>query len=127
MKHKNTFLVLGIVLLIVAFVVFLVKTPGKTGELDKFAQCLGEKGVIFYGAFWCPNCQNQKAMFGRSSKELPYVECSTPDGKRQLSECSEKGIEAYPTWIFEDGKKIEGVISLEDLRDKTDCPLPKTN
>jgi len=127
MKHKNTFLSLGIILLVVVFVVFLVKTPAKSGELDEFAQCLGEKGAVFYGAFWCPNCQNQKTMFGRSSKKLPYVECSTPDGKRQISECREKGIEAYPTWIFENGEKIEGVVSLEDLRDKTGCLLPETN
>jgi thiol-disulfide isomerase/thioredoxin len=46
------------------------RTPGK---YDALASCLKEKGAVFYGAFWCPHCQNQKAMFGKSAKLLPYV------------------------------------------------------
>jgi hypothetical protein len=96
--------------------------PSKYGG---FAQCLAEKGALFYGAFWCPHCQEQKAMFGAGARDLPYVECSTPDGKGQLPLCIEKGVEQYPTWMFADGSKQSGVIPLADLAQKTGCALPE--
>lgn len=91
--------------------------------LDGFASCLEEKGATFYGAFWCPHCQNQKKMFGSSARHLPYVECSTPDGRGQLGICKEKNIEGYPTWEFADGSRAGGELSLQTLRDKTGCAL----
>lgn len=94
------------------------------GELDTFAQCLGEEGATFYGAFWCPHCDNQKAMFGRSQDELPYHECSTPDGQGQLQECTDIGIQSYPTWIFADESRLTGEVSLQRLAEKTGCELP---
>ena len=36
--------------------------------------------------------KDQKAMFGKSSKYLPYVECSMPDGQNQTLVCKDKGI-----------------------------------
>ena len=95
------------------------------GELDSFAQCLEEKGTTFYGAFWCPHCQNQKAMFGRSARLLPYVECSTPDGRGQLPVCTEKGVESYPTWVFADGTRENGEVPLSRLAEKSGCILPQ--
>ena len=93
------------------------------GKYDAFAQCLEEKEVLFYGAFWCPHCRNQKAMFGKSDKYLPYIECSTPDGKGQLPVCREQGISGYPTWEFADGSRETGELSLAHLSEKTGCPL----
>src|SRR3989338_9221800 len=95
------------------------------GKLDTFAQCLGEKGATFYGAFWCPHCQNQKALFGNAKKLLPYIECSTIDVKGQTVFCSEKGIVNYPTWVFSDLSTSTGELSLETLAEKTSCELPK--
>ncbi|HJN62496.1 MAG TPA: hypothetical protein QGH92_02835 [Candidatus Parcubacteria bacterium] len=122
----NTKLIIwGVVgLVIVAIVFFLFFYESKPGELDEFAQCLKEQGVIFYGAFWCPHCQDQKKMFGKSQKFLPYIECSTPDGRRQTGECKEKEIEVYPTWEFSDGSREPRVLSLKHLSEKTDCQLP---
>lgn len=94
------------------------------GEHDAFAQCLGEQGAVFYGAFWCPHCQAQKKLFGRSDDLLPYVECSTPDGEGQTEECTAAGIESYPTWEFEDGSRETGEVPLETLAEKTGCELP---
>jgi hypothetical protein len=93
------------------------------GEYDEFAACLEENGAQFYGAFWCPHCQNQKAAFGKSSKYLPYTECSTPDGKGQMAACTEAGIESYPTWKFADGSMLTGEQSLEVLAAKTGCEV----
>lgn len=96
----------------------------KAGELDQFAMCLEEKGAKFYGAYWCPHCNSQKKMFGSSAKLLPYVECSTLDGKGQTQECTDKNITGYPTWEFADGSRLSGEIPLITLAVKTSCTLP---
>lgn len=127
MKNSTrNFLIWGVVgLAVITGVYFSIKANTGTGKLDTFAQCLKDKGAVFYGAFWCPHCQNQKAMFGKSAKLLPYVECSTPDGKSQLAICQEKKIEGYPTWEFTDRSRESGEVSLEKLAEKTGCQLPK--
>ncbi|KKU51184.1 MAG: hypothetical protein UX74_C0031G0007 [Parcubacteria group bacterium GW2011_GWA2_47_10b] len=104
---------------------FFASAPREPGKLDAFAQCLNDKGAIFYGAYWCPHCQNQKKMFDTSAKLLDYVECSTPDGRGQLSICKDKEIKGYPTWIFADGSRESGEIALSHLAEKTGCELPK--
>ncbi|MFZ2484773.1 MAG: hypothetical protein WAX80_00150 [Minisyncoccia bacterium] len=124
--NKNTLIwIIGIVL-VVAGVAWLIVTPARTrtGPLDAFATCIKDSGATFYGAFWCPHCQNQKAMFGVSAKLLPYVECSTPDGKGQLSVCKDAGVTGYPTWVFADGTRESGEVALEKLGEKTSCELP---
>ena len=102
---------------------FIIYEKAQPGQYDAFATCLKDKGAIFYGAFWCQHCQKQKAMFGKSAKLLPYVECSTSDAKNQLDVCKDKKIESYPTWDFSDGSREIGKITLEKLAEKTNCPL----
>ncbi len=101
-------------------------TPEKNipGVYDQFAQCLKEKGAVFYGASWCSHCQAQKESFGNSVHLLPYVECSTPDGQGQTSACADKKIMQYPTWIFADGSQETGNLSMEKLAEKTGCAIP---
>ena len=117
----------------VAGVLWLIVTPGKGSKYDAFAQCIRDKKTVtFYGAFWCPHCQAEKARFGKSSKYLPYVECSTPDGQRQTQVCIDAGITTYPTWQFATGTtalatttyRLTGELELIDLAEKTDCKLP---
>lgn len=93
------------------------------GKYDGLASCLGEKGATFYGAFWCPHCAEQKQLFGKSAKLLPYVECSTPDGRGQTAICISKKIEGYPTWEFTDGSRLNAVLKPEDLAEKTGCEV----
>ncbi|OGI64769.1 hypothetical protein A3H53_00495 [Candidatus Nomurabacteria bacterium RIFCSPLOWO2_02_FULL_40_10] len=99
--------------------------PIEPGKYDVFAQCLGEKGAIFYGAFWCSHCQAQKKLFGTSAKLLPYVECSNVNGQGQTQICIDKKIPSYPTWEFADGTRLNGEIPLAQLAEKTSCELPK--
>lgn len=94
------------------------------GQYDQLAQCIADSGATFYGAFWCPHCNDQKRLFGNSSKLLPYEECSTPDGQNQLPICQEAGIESYPTWILGDGTVQNGVQTPADLASYTGCELP---
>ncbi len=94
------------------------------GKLDSFAQCLADKGAVFYGAWWCPHCQNTKRMFGKSARLLPYVECATADGQSQLQQCKDKEITNYPTWEFTSGERLTGERTLQELAERTACALP---
>ena len=123
--YKKTLIIItASSILIILASVFLVKSSNTPSKYDGFTSCLDEKGAKFYGAFWCPHCRSQKDIFGKSVKNLPYIECSTPDGNSQLAICTEAGIESYPTWIFSDGSKENGELTLEKLAEKTTCQLP---
>ncbi len=95
---------------------------GQWGNLDAFAQCLAGKEAAMYGADWCPHCQNEKRAFGNSFKFIPYVECPA-DPRR----CLAAGIAGYPTWIFSDGRRLEGEQGLAGLAAASGCPLPDGN
>lgn len=96
------------------------KTNGNIGSesLDKFAMCLADKDVTMYGAVWCSHCQSQKKEFGSSFQYIKYVEC--PDN---IKICLDKGVVGYPTWIFNDGSKLEGEQSFAKLSEKSGCPI----
>ena len=123
--RKNTFILSLITVLSVAGVIWLIRTPVKPGKLDAFASCLADSGTKYYGAFCCPNCKNQEAMFGSSARLLPRIECSTPDGRGQLPVCQDAKIQGYPTWEFVDGTRDSGTQTLELLSERTNCPLPE--
>ena len=140
MNSKPTLVILIITLLVLGTIVYIATQNSPTGpalldktpasvNLESLAQCLKDRGVVFYGAFWCPHCQNQKALFGKAEKLLPYVECSTPDGKEQTPLCKERKIEGYPTWEFPpqgtatSSTRLSGEVSLEQLSLQSSCPL----
>ncbi|OGG53532.1 hypothetical protein A2851_03755 [Candidatus Kaiserbacteria bacterium RIFCSPHIGHO2_01_FULL_53_29] len=125
MKNGVVIFWLILIALIVAGVGASVFVKAAPSKLDGFAQCLKDKGVIFYGAFWCPHCQRTKAMFGSSAKLLPYVECSTPDGQGQTQICVDKKITSYPTWVFLNSTTtLTGERTLQELSSASGCPLP---
>lgn len=78
------------------------------------AQHLAATDSAMYGAYWCPHCADQKAMFGEAIDQVPYVECAADGDNAQPDLCSAKGIQAYPTWEI-DGQLYPGVKSLEAL------------
>ncbi|MFN3476717.1 MAG: vitamin K epoxide reductase family protein [Candidatus Methylomirabilales bacterium] len=84
-------------------------------QVRALAEHLVKVGAQFYGAFWCPHCQEQKALFGASAHRLPYIECS-PQGRRgpQASICQAMHIQSYPTWII-NGRRYEGLLTLKEL------------
>lgn len=125
MNKTFIYFVTACAVLLTVLVFIISSSENKPGKLDGFAQCIKDKGAVFYGAFWCPHCQRQKAMFGGSEKLLPYVECSTADGKGQLPVCINKKIASYPTWEFKDGSRETGEVSLEKLAQKASCQIPK--
>ncbi len=128
---KNNYWIAGAVIIVallfggyVSYSTYTGSTSLTPGALDTFVQCIKDKGIIFYGAFWCPHCQRTKAEFGDSAPKLPYVECSTPDGQGQTQACIDKKIKEYPTWMLPDGTTFTGEHTLQELSDKFQCPLP---
>ena len=84
-------------------------------RLRDLAMHLDETGAKFYGASWCPRCQEQKDLFEASVDRLPYVECS-PSGRSgpPSAACTIKAIQDYPTWII-DGRRYVGVQDIAAL------------
>lgn len=119
-QYISWIVIIGAVAVILGGIVWY---SGGPGQHDALASCVAQSGATFYGAFWCPHCQEQKALFGKSAKLLPYTECSTPDGQGQTQICKDKNIESYPTWEFKDGTKHVGVLSLEELASSTSCSV----
>jgi uncharacterized membrane protein/glutaredoxin len=87
----------------------------ETPQIQALAEHLAKTGAKFYGAYWCPHCEDQKEMFGASVHRLPYIECS-PGGRRspQAAKCRTARIRSYPTW-FINGRRHEGAYSLRRL------------
>lgn len=134
-KNRKIILALIIVMIVVGFSFLFSKNkvaPTETtstatvssDSMDTFTQCLKDSGAKFYGASWCSHCQSQKKLLN-DSKNIPYVECSTPDGKGQMQICTDNKIEGYPTWVFADGSRQSGALSLETLSQKSNCKLPQ--
>lgn len=140
MKGRTTaFVAIVIVIVLVAGLAIYFNQKGKTGNesqggnqateevanntdstettpeyREKLAKALTEKGAVFYGAYWCPHCKQQKEAFGDAAKYLDYVECDARGESANPDECKARGIDGYPTWIYQ-GQKYNGFQSLSQL------------
>lgn len=129
-RMKITYIYIALVIAIIVGLIFLRQYSNNpraevVTKFDAFAECLANAGAQFYGAYWCPHCQDQKKMFN-NSKKLPYIECSTPNGQGRTQVCIDANVESYPTWIFADGSRLDGVKQLAELGEKTSCEVPAT-
>lgn len=93
--------------------------PREDPRLVALAKHLDSTGAKFYGAFWCPNCQQQKDRFGAAQEHLPYVECS-PNGRKGpvAFACVSENIIEYPTWIIR-GQRYSEVLDTETLAQRS--------
>jgi hypothetical protein len=96
----------------------------KNHKYDDFAKCLAAKQTKMYGLFWCPHCAEQKEMFGRAFRYVPYVECADRKTRALMPVCAAAGVKLFPSWQFGSNPPKEGVFPLEELSDKTGCSLP---
>ena len=75
---------------------------------------LRQQGYLFYGAWWCPACFQQKNLFGKEAgNSLPYVECDKTDDGRAV--CMAAKVRAFPTWVL-GNQRLEGVQTVEELK-----------
>ena len=119
-------IILGLLVIVVAIAGLWYLDRQAAPEREAYtalAQCLSEQDVIFYGAFWCPNCAAQKALFKDAGKDLPHIECSLPN-RAQNELCESREVANYPTWEFNGNKRCVGVLSPEVLAHLSGCPLP---
>ena len=123
-NKKYVWIFLAIALVVVG-VYFFPGSDVEPGYYDEFANCVTDSGAIFYGAYWCPHCSEQKKAFADSVGLINYVECSLPNNAGQTEVCKEAGIQSYPTWEFGDESRQSGFIPLVNLAEKTGCVLPE--
>jgi hypothetical protein len=118
--------IIGAVLVAALGATYYVGYHRHAHRYDEFAQCLRQRDVKMYGAYWCPHCSEQKALFDASFKYVPYIECGLPGNTSKVQQvCTDAGIKHFPTWQFPPmGERVEGAIPLEDLSLRTGCPLP---
>ncbi|EDY38217.1 conserved hypothetical protein [Cyanobium sp. PCC 7001] len=94
-----------------------------TAEQRALSDHLRSRGAVFYGAWWCPACFQQKNLFGKEAgNSLPYVECDKSDEGRQR--CMAAKVRAFPTWDLQGKPRLEGVQDLEALKQWSEFPGP---
>ena len=110
-------------LIFLSFIVLLAgcqtktKETGETTDFSKLASCLTEKGWVMYGRELSEETREQKQLFGKSFASINFVDCDL-----ELETCFDtQNIKKYPTWIGPKEKRIEGVLSLEKLKQETEC------
>ena len=122
-SRKKTFLTYGIVLIFLASA-YLAGRYYRGHKYDSFAKCLADKQAKMYGLYWCPHCADQKRMFGESFQNIPYIECAIRGSHELAPECKAAGVKLFPSWQFGSEAPKEGVLSLDELSQKTGCKLP---
>lgn len=120
MAAASKFIVAGVL-----FLLLLVSACSSRPKADysEFAKCLTAKDVKMYGAYWCSSCDEQKELFGDSFKYVTYVECAVRGSSVQAGTCKENSIQGYPTWVFADGSRAEGLLPLAALASRSGCEL----
>ena len=88
------------------------------------ANHLSSIGARFYGSWSCPACFRQMSLFGQQAgRTVPYVECRQPKKlPKEAADCEAASIRAYPTWVMPDGRRREGLQSLDALTSWSGLP-----
>jgi len=122
-RIKYAIWIIGMICVILGVFVYIQSLPPPAHMYDVLAQCIASSGAKFYGAFWCPHCEEQKTKFGTGAQYLPYVECSPPDAKGRTHVCIDNGITQYPTWVISSSTKLIGVQTPQTLASSTGCTI----
>jgi hypothetical protein len=97
----------------------------KNHKYDSFAECLATRNARMYGLYWCSHCADQKREFGSAFRYVPYIECASQNDPHELTPaCKAAGVKLFPSWQFGADPPKEGVLTLQELSQKTGCSLP---
>jgi uncharacterized membrane protein len=103
---------------------YAMPAGGGSGFEAELARHLREQGAIMYGAYWCPHCREQKALFGDAANDVPYVECAADGINGRPDLCEKAGVRAFPTWVMGTAR-LEGTQSLAALAAFSKFEAPK--
>ncbi|MAF80188.1 hypothetical protein CL629_03865 [bacterium] len=121
---KNKLILYGggavVVVMIIAALSYNQWRSSPYENLDEFAQCITDKGIVMYGTDSCSYCRAEKAEFKSAFQYINYIECD-----KEPERCAEANIESTPTWVLADGTKLVGKQGLERLADASECELLK--
>ncbi len=95
-------------------------------DLVKFAKDLSAKNVVLYGADWSTSTSDQKRLFDDGAKHLTYIDVTNSD-RTPNQTAIDKAITTYPTWIFADGGRLEGIQSLKAIGTRANVPIPRSD
>ena len=104
--------------------IYAVPAGGGSGFESALARHLREQGAVMYGAYWCPHCTEQKALFGDAARDVPYVECAKDGVNARPDLCEKAGVKSFPTWVMGTERR-EGTQSLRALADFSKFEAPK--
>jgi uncharacterized membrane protein/glutaredoxin len=104
--------------------IFAMPAGGSGSFEGALARHLREQGAVMYGAYWCPHCTEQKALFGDAAKDIPYVECAKDGVNARPDLCEKAGVKSFPTWVMGTERR-EGVQSLDALSTFSKFAAPK--
>jgi len=90
-------------------------------DIDRFAKCLKEKGVMVFVNEDCPVWIKQKEIFGSSVQYLDIVRCEEYGATCIEYEIKEDEF-SIPTWRI-NNKNYLGFQTLEDLSELSGCQL----
>ena len=95
--------------------------PAEPGQYANVAKCLTDKGVVMYGAYWCPHCAAQKGFFASDFQFVKYQECDDAGKGGNHALCLQKGVVSYPTWIFPGQGAVVGETQVAALAKIANC------
>lgn len=95
-------------------------------DLVAFAKALAATRTVMYGADWCAVCSQQKQLFEDGGKYLPYVNVTNPD-RTPNQFAIQNNITNYPTWVFPDGSRLEGLQSLSTISGRSGVPIAQSS
>lgn len=104
----------------------LVAEGENAPDLVAFAKALTQAGVRFFGADWCPFCNEQKKLFEDGYVYLPFIEVTNADRTLNSTGTSEN-ITTYPTWEFSNGQRVTGVQTLAQLSSLSGVAIPQSS
>jgi hypothetical protein len=123
-SKKNTLILYAVIAVLFAGA-YLAGRYFKNHKYDSFAKCLASRNARMYGLYWCPHCADQKREFGSSFQYVSYVECASENDPHELTPaCKAVGVKLFPSWQFGADPPKEGVLTLQELSQKTGCSLP---
>ncbi|WP_425617498.1 Ig-like domain-containing protein [Anatilimnocola sp. NA78] len=95
-------------------------------DLVAFAKALANTNIKFYGAAWCLHCTATKNLFEDGGKYLPFIEVTNPD-KTPNAIAQANNITTYPTWVWQDGSRSTGELTLQEIVTKSGIAIPQSS